>query len=653
MIPKINKRFIVLAVSVALTGFLIWTGIFKLLSDPSIPLLIPEAGASWIQLDEPMDLVAKSPGLVQTFFRTRFIMDANAEKAFLKIRAMGFVQVFLNRQPIWMEKRESDNWKKQREIDLIPHLTPGRNELIIKVLNQKGPAVVLAHSQSLNLFSNRKWEASKDGKTWTFARSVDQPRPISLSRMFPRTDQALWSELYLLLSVFLIISLLTLLHQQVSPRFSWMERFTPTASGVRVFLLLAWGILAMNNIGKIPVYIGFDVKDHLDYIKYIAEQKRIPLATEGWQMFQSPLYYLLSAPLYNFFRPFFAEETVAKILRMIPLMCGLAQVEISYRTVRIAFPEKRDIQILGTVIGGLLPMNIYISQTIGNEALAGVFSASVVFLAFRILGNNTHIWPVGTITLLGLFLGLALLTKVTAVLLVPPIFLLFIYSFYIKDKNPRKALLSLMIVTGIIFVVAGWYYLRNWMEIGKPYMGGWDPARNISWWQDPGYRTPRDFFVFGESLIYPVYSAANGFWDSIYSTLWMDGFLGTTVQFQNRPPWNDNFMLGGIWLSLLPSIGILIGFFSAFSHPSREVKRKELFAAVCISIYFGALLYLFLTLPIYSTAKATYTLGLIPCYAILAARGLSLLMRNLYLRATIYSGIGCWALFAYLAYFVK
>jgi len=137
-------------------------------------------------------------------------------------------------------------------------------------------------------------------------------------------------------------------------------------------------------------------------------------------MFQSPLYYLLSAPLYSFLLHFFEPPTVGKLLRIVPLLCGAAQVEVSYRGLRRVFPERNDLQVLGTILGGLLPMNLYLSQGLGNEPLAGLLSGILIVFAFRFLESPSGRSPGATMAM-GLFLGLALLTKVTAALLIPPL----------------------------------------------------------------------------------------------------------------------------------------------------------------------------------------------------------------------------------------
>ena len=143
-----------------------------------------------------------------------------------------------------------------------------------------------------------------------------------------------------------------------------------------------------------------------------------------------------------------------------------------------------------------------------------------------------------------------------------------------------------------------------------------------------------------------------GFWDSLYSTLWMDGLLSGVHKYQYRPLWNYGFLLSSAWLSIVPTMAILTGIGSAFRNQRNTCQQGLFFAACCIIVYISAILYLFLTIPIFSIGKASYTLGLAPCYAVLSAGGFEMLTRRPLARATINGIIACWAVSIYLAYFV-
>jgi hypothetical protein len=632
--------FIVLLVIIA--GFFIMT------KGGDTPLLFSEHGAVWVYIDRPFAVKAQYEG-EHVSYRKRFSVDQASSAATLTIRALGDPEAYLDGKRIQQVKSDHGRWKTAWKFDLTGILGPGMHEVFIRVSNRNGPAVLLAHSAPLKLATGPGWEASYDELLWTGAVPAGTKQDPELAEHFNGSGRALISLLPLYVPLFLTVFFLT---RRTSSSPEWMQgvnKFLSAPSRIRWILLALWAVLAENNILKIPLYVGMDATYHYEYMSYIINQWRVPFANEGWQMFQSPLYYIISALLYFPLSLFFSQPTYSLLMRIIPLLCGLLQIELAYRAVRYVFPKRQDLQIWGTIVGGLLPMNLYISQVVGNEPLSGLLAASAVVVGFFLLTSEQEIIPARYFLFLGTALGLSLLTKVTAILLVPPSLMLIIYILNKRKQSIKYIALRVLLVMGIIFIISGWYYIRNWIELGRPFVGGWESS---AWWQDPGYRTIVDFFSFGRSLSVPVYSAVQGFWDSLYSTLWLDGGLSGISVYQGRPPWNYDFMISGAILSLVPMVGLLIGIIVTTSKSSDNAYRPQLFSVLCVSTYVAALLYMYVTVPVWSTAKATYTLGLIPCYAILCVTGLEILSRNKLLRAAINGCLACWAVSAYCSYFV-
>src|SRR6185295_3749978 len=242
------------------------------------------------------------------------------------------------------------------------------------------------------------------------------------------------------------------------------------------------------------------------------------------------------------------------------------------------------------------------------------------------------------------------LTKVTPVLLLPVFAVLLI--LVLRQATWSTLASAFVRVYGVGFLVAGWYYLRNWWHLGRPFVSGWAADRQITWWQSPGYRTLEDFYRFGSALGSPIYSGIAGFWDSLYSTFWLDGWLSSMIVYDARPPWNYGWMIAGAWLAILPMAAIVVGAIVAFSRSDPPIARGIRFALGCVAIYLAAMLWHFLEMPAYSSGKATYSLGLTPCYAILAVAGFDRMTRHRFARAAVYGAFGCWAVASYFAYFV-
>lgn len=220
----------------------------------------------------------------------------------------------------------------------------------------------------------------------------------------------------------------------------------------------------------------------------------------------------------------------------------------------------------------------------------------------------------------------------------------------IREGRRREAAWEAGAFAAALAAAAGWYYIRNWILMGSPFVGGWDPSRGMAWWQDPGYRTWPQLLLWGRALGHPIYASFNGFWDALYSTLWVDGYLSAIIEARSRPPWDYRYMLSGAWLALLPSAGLIIGVIGSVFGEDVPQRRYAAFSAACLALYLAAAMWIFVTVPAYSAVKASYTLGLLPCYAVLCCAGLERLMRGSLSRAAVCGGMTCWALCAYLSY---
>lgn len=167
----------------------------------------------------------------------------------------------------------------------------------------------------------------------------------------------------------------------------------------------------------------------------------------------------------------------------------------------------------------------------------------------------------------------------------------------------------------------GWWFARNQVLLGRPFLGGWDPARTIAWWQDPGFRTSSDFTTFGAALIRPVFSAVVSVWDGLYSSFWCDGYLSGRASVAAAPPWDWTSLIASVPLSVPLSMALVVGAVVGL----RRRDRAAVLAVGCVIAWVAAIVSLAVTLPIFSTAKASYMLGIVPCFAILLAHGLDTL----------------------------
>ncbi|HQN70052.1 MAG TPA: hypothetical protein PK424_00860, partial [Smithella sp.] len=134
-----------------------------------------------------------------------------------------------------------------------------------------------------------------------------------------------------------------------------------------------------------------------------------------------------------------------------------------------------------------------------------------------------------------------------------------------------------------------------------------------------------------------------------YSTLWLDGINSGLIDFI---PWNENFMIAGALLALLPGVFILTGMVTLVLNKKTGYRSAVILSAAAILIFLMAMIDMYIACPVYSRTKASYTLGLLPCYAILIAAGAEPFLRHRIIRPFALAFFACWAFAAYAAYFV-
>jgi hypothetical protein len=602
------------------------------LRDPSIRFFAPEAGASWIRFPDPFLFLGRPASQEVSLFRTHFTIAGKSDRARLTVRAFKVVIVQVDRVTLAPARSDPNRWKEPVEVEIGPGLPAGAHELQLAVLAANGHACALAHSAELGLATGAGWEASHDGNAWAPAARVDEP--VDLSREGPAVPSM--AEALLHTGPWLVLIFLAAFAWSSLRSRGKFAALACTPLRVRWLLLAAWAVLAVNDLPKIPLDQGFDHGGHMDYVRYLLERGRLPLANEGWEMYQAPLAYVLAALLRSL-------TSAESLLRLLPLACGALQVEVAFRTLRRVFPDREDLQCIGIWIAGLLPANLYVSQVFSNEPLAAISSAVVAFLCVKALCDRSDERPWREAAWMGVALGVALLSKMTAIVWVP------LAGAALLFGRERSRFARAGLAWGIAALISGWFYARNWIELGKPFVGNWDwRESNRIWWQDPGYRIPEHFLRFGRSLVRPVFAAFHGFWDAMYSTMWADGMLSGSW---TPPPWKLDWMLAGVWLGLPITAAGLVALVRP-SEPSGSSRSAQRFAALAVVAFWAVALAFYLRLPIYSCAKASYTLGLIPCYAILAAAGLAPLRKATWARAAIDGWLVASGAAFFAAYFV-
>jgi len=650
MYPKtFNKPFFIMAAVVVIAVVLL--GVLRIIfyvKSPSVIFLTNRAGAQWIKYDSEFELGIKPASRTKCEFKYIFNTNKKIDNGRISLQALKSSRVFLDGVNVFSSTYPLNEWKKINDIKIPFIIETGTHEIIIIATSENSPPSVIAYSENMPVKTGKGWFASNDGENWSMAVPASQIKLPAISKKYPSSTEALvkiWPYLVIVFIVVLLISLFAIFYEDKMRMF---YGYRPEPSHIRWTLLFLWTILAVNNMFRLNFQVGSDVWGHIEYIDYIVTKGSLPKFWEGWQMHHGPLNYILSAPLYAFLIKWFDLPSIVKIMVIIPAACGLLQIEIVYRAARRVFADRKDLQIIAVVTGSLLPIHTYACQYVGNEPLAGCFISIVILLCVSLLMPDQKERKNGYFALIGFVWGLALISKITAAPLAPVLIITLAFYTMLVKKPLKSALKPIVIIFCTSMLIAGWYCLQFYIQAGNVFVEN-KHSQMLQWWQEPGYRTWSQILSFDQSLVYPVYSGVSSFWNTLYSTLWLDGFNSGLVDFI---PWNENFMIAGALLALIPSIFIIAGVIFAWLNKKAVYRNAVIFSIFTIFLYFTVLLDFYVKNPIYSGIKSSYTLGLLPCYAILIAAGAEPFLRNKVIRSFAIACFACWAFAAYAAYFV-
>lgn len=646
---KMTKKNILIAVMVIVAALLIGFRVYFYIKSPDVLFLADRAGAQWIKYDSEFELGVKPASQTKCEFKYIFNTSEKIDNAIISLQALKNAKVYFDGVNIFSSDDAFNKWKKIHNVRLPFTVASGSHEIIIIVTSENSHPAVIAYSDRLSLRTGRGWLASNDSKKWLMAVPVSQIKQPAISEKYPSSLQALYATLPFVVVVFSLVFCIFFFigwqDNQGNKYYNWLRQ----PSNIRWTMLFLWAILAFNNMFNLNFQVGPDVWGHIEYIDYIAIKGSLPPFFEGWETHQGPLYYILSAPLYALLIKWFDLSSLVKIMAIIPVICGLFQIEIVYRAVKLVFAQRKDLQIIALIAGTFLPMHTYTCQYVGNEPLAGLFISLLILLCIPLLEHGQKERSTSYFILLGFVMGLALLSKLTAA----PFALVMIIAVFCYTQRINKpltyAIKPILITFCVAALIAGWYLFQLYMEAGNFLSDKSIHAQMMQWWQDPGYRTLSQILFFGRSLMYPVYSGVASFGDTLYSTLWLDGFNSGLSDFI---PWNVNFMITGALLALVPSLFIVTGTIRVFSKDETIARKSVIFSVGVLMLYYAVLFDNYIVNPFYSGTKSHYTLGLLPCYAILIAAGAEPFLKNKIVRSVALAFFACWAFAAYAAYFV-
>ena len=167
--------------------------------------------------------------------------------------------------------------------------------------------------------------------------------------------------------------------------------------------------------------------------------------------------------------PWRGTALAVHLVRLLSVLMGVGTILCTYTLALSLFPDRPAIAAGAMAINAFIPMFIFISASVNNDNLVIFLSSlSLVLLVRAMQREATPRLLLG----LGGVIGLACLSKLSALGLLPLACLALALAELTRDRTDRKSVArwagqcALVIVPAAI--IAGWWYVRNWQLYGDP-----------------------------------------------------------------------------------------------------------------------------------------------------------------------------------------
>lgn len=259
-----------------------------------------------------------------------------------------------------------------------------------------------------------------------------------------------------------------------------------------------------------PLFEAPDEVWHFSFIHTLAATQKLPVQpTEGKDMWlresgQPPLYHLLAALLiapldsvvttdfrtfvrFNPDHPFVTPHSdspapnlfihtpqeafpwqgmvlAAHLVRLLTVVWGAGTVVGTYLVAREVMPGQPVLALAAMAVTAFNPHFLFISSVVNNDAAVACLATLTLWLTIRLAKGHTNAQSEAA---LGLILGLALLSKLSALALPALIILALAVRWWVnRDRRPTFYTAALIFTPAL--AVAGWWYGRNWLLYGDP-----------------------------------------------------------------------------------------------------------------------------------------------------------------------------------------
>jgi 4-amino-4-deoxy-L-arabinose transferase-like glycosyltransferase len=223
-----------------------------------------------------------------------------------------------------------------------------------------------------------------------------------------------------------------------------------------VFMLIAYLVLGTAYALQTPAWQAPDEPAHYNYIQFLVQKHALPILQRGeynqaylneftrtphntasmsidplrYEDYAPPLYYLLAAPIYAL------TDGWGTAIRLFSVALGGALVVVAYLIGAELYPDQLVFALGGAAFVAFVPQHLAMTSAINNDPLAELLIALTVLQCLRLF--RLTVVRRRRLILLGVTLGLGLLTKATFYYTAIPIAVVTLVWLAFKKQPSKK-----------------------------------------------------------------------------------------------------------------------------------------------------------------------------------------------------------------------
>jgi hypothetical protein len=227
--------------------------------------------------------------------------------------------------------------------------------------------------------------------------------------------------------------------------------------------LLAGAALRLSIATTFDARRGFDFPAHWGYVQALASNGTLPRWDLTAASYHPPLYYALAA---------LASRAGLDVgaLGWLGALLGTLRLVVTWIALERWLPESRLARILALWTAALIPAGVQMDGMVSNETLSTLLSAGAILAAPAAIAAARR-GRVGPAIKLAVWLGLALVTKLSGTVLLACVLLAFGADLRRRGEPWRTALRCrakpLAAGAAVIVALSGWFFVRNEVVAGK------------------------------------------------------------------------------------------------------------------------------------------------------------------------------------------